>query len=179
LLHLVFDRARENLKVFGPTGFWRSLKAEGDAWGYTPENPYATDGWMPPGHYILGAMQRFDPPIASEGYGQIPVLDLASDVVAQLVHAGKATWSGLDLIVGGIAGKVGQLSVYGRSGIMVHCGGSNASNPFADYQELCKTFGCTRTYNLEWRELADWLDANRQGNTVVYSAVGNPVRLPK
>ena len=152
---------------------------EGDAIGYTPEAPYGHLGWCPPGHYVLGAPQRFESPIASEGFGQIPIVDLTSDVAEQLVSAGKAKWSGLDLIIGGIGSRIGQLATYGRSDIFAHGGGSNAVDPYADYQELCKTEGCTRMWNLEWRRFADWLDANRGENTVVYSILGDPVRLPK
>jgi hypothetical protein len=132
---------------------------------------------MPEGHFVLGPTQRFDPPIASEGYGQIPVLDMSQDIANALVGAGKATWSGNLLVIGGIAERTGQLARYGRSAIFAHCGGSSAPDPYDDYQKLCRTYGCTRMFNREWREFADWLDANRAGNTVVYTAVGMPVRL--
>jgi hypothetical protein len=184
VIHSIFDRPREILKTFGPNGYAAAIKAEGDTWGANPQL-YGFEGWCPPGHYVLGAVQRFLDaegkwaPIAGEGFGQIPVLDMGDDVANQLVAAGKATWSGQLLVIGGVPGRIGQLARFGRSAIMVHCGGSNADDPYADHQELCKTYGCTRTYNLEWREYADYLDKNRAGNTVVYSIVGDPVRLAR
>lgn len=179
MIHIVFDRAAQHIKLFDPNGgLAGSYRGEGDAWGYTPENPYGHDGWCPQGHYVLGPTNRFPQPIASEGWGQIPVSDIGMSLAEQLVDAGKAQWSGLNLIVGGIAARIGRLSYYGRSGIMIHAGGSNAVEPFADYQQLCRTFGCTRMYNVEWKDLAAYLDAHRGGNTVAFTIVGDPARLP-
>ena len=178
MLHIVFDRPSQLIKAYEPDKtLAHTFRGEGDAWGWTPEAPYAHDGWMAPGHYVLGDVQRFDPPINSEGFGQIPILDLTHDVADKLVAAGDAKWNGLEFVIGGISAKIGQMAVYGRAGIMNHCGGSNAPNPLADFQMLCKTFGCSRMWNAEWRQFAAWLDGIRTGHTVVYSAIGDPVRL--
>lgn len=180
MIHLAFDRPSQMIKRFDTAGaIAATYRGEGDAWGYSPENPYGHDGWCPPGHFILGAPQRFQPAVASEGFGQIPVSDITLDIAKTLVDAGKAQWSGLNLVIGGIAARIGRLSAYGRGGIMLHGGGSNAIEPFADYQQLCKTYGCPRMFNIEWRSLADFLEHFSAGQTVVLTIIGDPVRLPK
>jgi hypothetical protein len=107
------------------------------------------------------------------------VLDIDPDTRYELIAAKKATLlPDGQLVIGGVTAWSGQLAAYNRDGIMNHCGSSNASDPFADKQQLCKTYGCTRMWNVEWREFAAWLNANREGNTVIYTVVGDPISLP-
>src|SRR6185437_2574539 len=74
MIHPVFDRPTQTIKAFNANGsVYRVFRGEGDAWGHTAYNEYGHDAWMPPGHYLLGAPQFFAQPIASEGFGQIPI----------------------------------------------------------------------------------------------------------
>jgi hypothetical protein len=177
MLLVRFNRPAQSIQCFDANGqLAKTFRGEGDAWGAPG---YGHDGWTPPGHYVLGAVEFFNPPIASEGFGQIPVLDIDPDTRYELIAAKKATLlPDGQLVIGGVTAWSGQLAAYDRDGIMNHCGGSNASDPFADKQQLCKTYGCTRMWNVEWREFAAWLNANREGNTVIYTVVGDPISLP-
>ena len=186
MIHLLFDRPTGRLKVYDALGvLWLTFVAGGDAWGNygisdddtPPSPPYGHACWCPPGHYRLDLVQYFDPPIASEGFGQIPVLDLDVDTLALLQNSGRATVSGTTADIGGITLPFGQLAKQGRSAIMIHCGGSNAPDPFADDQGLYRTFGCTRMLNEDWKTLAAWLVPQYQDNTIIYSIVGDPLPL--
>jgi hypothetical protein len=184
MIRLLFDRPDAHLKVYDESAvLWKMFAAGGDAWGNhgvsidekPPAPPYGHACWMPQGHFILGPVDVFSTPIASEGYGQIPILDMPEDTISQLIAAGKATRDGRGwLAIGGITLPVGQLAHYGREAVMDHCGGSNASDPFADDQGLFRTFGCTRMLNKDWRELAAWLQPKYDGNVIVFSAYGDP-----
>jgi hypothetical protein len=182
--HVVFPRPTGELKAFNPDGsVWRTMPSGGDAWGNVPGNdglpPYGHNCWMPPGHYVLGTPQWFEQPIPSEGYGQIPVLDIDADLLNTLVAGGKASLDGAVVTIGGIPGAVGQLLQYDREAIMIHGGGSNDPEPLADEQPLCKTEGCTREHNADWKDFADWVRAQQDaGNHVIYTATGDPVILP-
>ena len=186
MIHLVGARSANTLKVFTRDGsLWKSFAAGFDAWGNhgvsdddTPPAPlWGHACWMPVGHYLLGAVQRFDPPIVSEGYGQIPVADVDADALSNLVKAGYAKVNGLTAEIGGIEAPLAQLSHYDRSAIMIHCGGSNSPDPLADNQGLYRTFGCTRMLNADWRELAAWLEPLQDGNVIVYTALETPADL--
>jgi len=178
MIHPVFDRPTQTIKAFNANGsVYRVFRGEGDAWGHTADNEYGHDAWMPPGHYLLGAPQFFAQPIASEGFGQIPISDLDAATLGALVAAGKATANGSNATIGGIVAAIGGLAKYDRSALFVHGGGSNAPQPFADYQMLCKTEGCPRMWNAEWREFALWLQDQSAGNTIVFTVIGNPVIL--
>lgn len=173
------------MKVYTLLGsLYASFEAAGDAWGNYgvadnggPLPPYGYDCWCPPGHYRLGVPQFFDPPINSEGYGQIPVLDIDADTLAALAASGHAVVDGSSVDIGGTVLPIGQLAKYKRSEIMIHGGGSNAPDPLADEQQLCRTFGCTRIHNAEWKTLAAWLAPQYDDNTVIYSIIGDPVAL--
>jgi len=169
------------MKVFADDGsLWDSFDAGGDAWG---DPNYGFEGPMPPGHFILGASQRFAP-IASEGIGQIPVSDMNDVTRAALIKDGKATAGTASIVtIGQLSLPTGQLSAFNRSAVMLHGGGSNLAglnppqNPLAPFQQLCKTEGCTRLHNADWARLADFIDGHIGVNTVVYSAVGHPLSL--
>jgi len=182
MIHLVADRPTATLKVYDSLGnLWQTLAAQGDAWGNHDGDggppPYGTNCWCPPGHFRLGVPEFFSPPIVSEGFGQIPVLDLDADTLAQLSNAGKAVVSGSSANIGGLVAEIGQLAKYNRSAIMVHGGGSNAPDPFTDYQQLCRTEGCPRMYNVDWKSLAHWLEPQYGGNVVIFTIIGNPLTL--
>lgn len=177
MLHIVFDRPNAVLVAYDSFGsVYGGWPAAGDAWaGHGPG--YGLDGVMPPGHFKLEPVQFFNPPIASEGFGQIPVEDLDVDSLAALVKAGRAVVTGVNADIGGITLKIGQLAAYGRSDIMIHGGGSNSPDPLADNQGFYKTDGCTRMLNKDWKTLATWLAPQFAGNIVVYSAIGDPSTL--
>lgn len=181
MLHAIFPRPNQEIKLFsfGAPSPLAVYRGEGDTWGDNP-NKYGFEGWCPPGHYMLGAPQMFDAPITSEGFGQIPVLDLDQQTVKDLAGAGKLVIeSNGKATIGGINLPLYQLAVYNRSAIMIHGGGSNAPQPLADYQELCKTEGCTRTFNAQWKDLASRLTpAVMASNVVIFSIIGDPVILP-
>ena len=105
------------------------------------------------------------------------VLDVDAGTLAKLVQGGYATVNGLTAVIGGLEAPLAQLSQYDRSGIMIHCGGSNAPDPLADNQGLYRTFGCTRMLNADWRELAAWLQPLEAGNVIVYTALETPADL--
>lgn len=181
MIHLVFNRPTGRFKIYAEDGsLFDMIDAGGDAWG---DPNYGFQGPMPPGHYVLGAPQRFAP-IASEGAGQIPVADIDGNTIEILVNAGKASAAGAELNIGGVVLPTGQLAAFARDAIMVHGGGSNLAlldppqDPLAPYQALCKTLGCTRLHNADLARLETFLDEKRAGNTVVYSAVGRPLPLP-
>jgi len=132
---------------------------------------------MPIGHYVLGAPQVFDKPIASEGYGQIPIQDIDSGALGELVKAGYATVDGLTATIGGIEAPLAQLAEYDRAALFVHGGGSNAPDPYADRQQLCRTEGCPRMENIDWREFAAWLTPLVAGNIIVFTALETPAEL--
>ena len=156
-----------------------------DAWGNhgvsdddtPPSPPWGHACWMPIGHYQLAPVQVFDTPIASEGYGQIPVLDLDAEVLGNLVNGGYAKVNGLTANIGGIEAPIAQLGQYDRSALMIHCGGSNSPSPLADDQGLYRTFGCTRMLNKDWKQLAAYLEPLYAGNAIIYSALETPADL--
>lgn len=187
MIRLLFDRPDAHLKIYDENGaLWNMFATAGDAWGNhgvsddatPPSPPYGHACWTPPGHYMLSAVQIFDAPINSEGYGQIPLQDLDDATLRTLVTDQKAADAGNGLYsIGGIALPVKQIAALSRIALMIHCGGSNAPDPLADHQELCCTFGCTRMYNVDWRALAAWLAPKYNANVVIYSVYGDPRTL--
>jgi hypothetical protein len=185
MVHLVFDRPTENLKVFATDKtLWNVFEASGDAWGDGMSAPYGFDYPIPPGHYLLTSAQSISPALASEGNMQIPVIDMDLQTIAALVNAGDAQVSSTQLNFGGVVLPTGGLQLCKRSGIMIHGGGSNLltlnppQDPFDPDQQLCKTYGCTRMHNKNLDDLATYLTPLFNGNHVVYSAVGDPKPLP-
>lgn len=186
MIHVVGERHANRLKVFTRDGsLFKIYPAGFDAWGNygfsdddsPPVPPWGHACWMPPGHYVLQPVQSFDPPTASEGYGQIPVADLDAAILGSLVKSQDATARGLAATIGGIEAPIVQLATFERAGIMIHGGGSNATDPFDDIQGLYRTFGCTRMLNGDWRELAVWLMPLFAGNVIVYTALEQPQNL--
>ena len=133
---------------------------------------------MPEGHYVLGDIIRFEQPTLDEGFGTIRIGDMTHDVADVLAKAKRVQSSGALLIVNGIAARIGQLSAHGRSNLKLHGGGSNAPEPLDDVQLLCKTKGGTRMHNADWKTLVNYLTPLRASNTLVLTAVGDPVALP-
>lgn len=181
MVHLVFDRANKRLKIFvdGIASEDRIIEASGDAWGNHGmsggEPPYGHDCWIAPGHYKLTQVERINPPIASEGAGQIYVADLIPRDISELAICNKAQWVGDQVSIGGVTLPIGGLLRYVRGGIMLHGGGSACPDPFAADQPLAKTYGCTRLHNQDLGMLMDLLEpliAN--GQHVIFSCVGDP-----
>jgi hypothetical protein len=122
--------------------------------------------------------------VASEGYGQIYVVDIDDGTKQRLVDAGLCTISGDNLVIGGFALARNGLAQNQRAAIMVHGGGSNAPDPFAAMQPLCATDGCTRVHNQDWPTLVNLLAGTSLSfppapaggtfpETVVYTVVGD------
>jgi hypothetical protein len=184
MIHLVFNRPTGKLKTFTPEGSLRStIDATGDAWGDGAHAPYGHNYPIPPGHYRITSHERFPSPIVSEGPGQIYVADIDDATLATLVGAKKASMAGQQVTIGGVSLAIGNLAKYGRSEIMLHGGGSNlaqlspAEDPLAPMQALCKTHGCTRLHNGDLLDLMLYLGPLYTGHTVVYSVVGDPLKL--
>lgn len=183
MIHLVFFRATNSLKVFG-AGDVIEFEASGDAWGNYHDGEravqYGHDGSIAPGHYLLTRVEEF-PPIPSEGAAQIYVADLDDATLQHLLAAGKATITGDLVAIGGIELSRGGLGRFGRSEVMLHGGGSNLGEPecFAPHQPLCRTFGCTRLHNDDLATLCALLKAKMAENVVVFSCIGDPEELPE
>jgi hypothetical protein len=185
MVHLVFDRPASQIKAFGGGILRYTFAASGDAWGNYSNGvrtvQYGHDGSISPGHYKLTRVERIDPPIASEGAGQIYVADMTGSDYFKLAQGGKvkaiaaARWS-----IGGIELPVGMLGHFGRAEIMAHGGGSNAPDPFAAFQELCRTYGCTRLHNADLATLMDYLEPllAAANQFVIFSVIGDPPELP-
>ncbi len=180
MVHLVFNRPTGKLKVFGADGsLWGTLDAGGDSVtdGNPADGPYGHLWPCPPGHYVLSPPQRNDPAIVSEGAWQIPVNDMSHTAAQNILNAHHATQDGPNLLISGVSLPLGQLAQYGRAAIMLHGGGSALPDPFADYQTLCRTEGCTRLHNADLQRLVTYLSPLYNGNTVVYTIVGAPLPL--
>lgn len=183
MIHIVFDRPASSLKVFGGGILRYTFEANGSAWGDGgPNAPYGHDCQISPGHYKLTQVERINPPIASEGAGQIYVADLTGSDYFKLAQSNKvkpiaaARWN-----IGGIELPVGMLGHYSRSEVMLHGGGSNAPDPFAPKQLLCKTYGCTRLYNQDLETLMGYLEPifAAKNQFVIYSVIGDSPELPQ
>jgi hypothetical protein len=186
MIHLVFNRPTGKMKIFERDGsLWDIIDAGGDAWGdgVLADAPYGHDYPIPPGHYALQQPQPIAPALASEGAWQIPVTDLSTQALTKLVAAHIASESGTDVTIGGVSLPIGGLARHGRDGVMLHGGGSNLANlnppqnPLEPFQPLCKTFGCTRLHNADLGRLAMFLQPLVNDNTVVYSVIGDPIKL--
>lgn len=184
-MHLIFNRPENKLKVF-VSGIQRYVfEANGSAWGDGgPNAPYGHDCQISPGHYKLTQVERIDPPIASEGAGQIYVADLTGQDYFRLAPSGKVkTVSATVWNIGGLALPVGMLAKYDRSEVMLHGGGSNLGEPacFEPMQPLCRTYGCTRLHNADLATLMDLLKPifAAQNQYVILSVAGDSPELPQ
>jgi hypothetical protein len=184
VIHLVFNRPSGHLKIFRDDGSpWDTIDAGGDAWGSTPQAaPYGFYYPIRPGHYVLQAPLRNAPPLEAEGAWKIPVVDIDAGVVTALVNAGRAAAAGPEFAIGHITLPVGNLARDGRTEVLIHGGGSNLRkhglDPFGAFQKLTKTHGCTRVHNADLARLAAFVQGALDGNTIVYSVVGDPITLP-
>lgn len=193
MIHVIFDRPESKLHVWdagsiqqGVDGTQKFIfRAENDTWADTAELPYGHDCPMPPGHYVLTKIDHFNPPVVSEGFGQIYVEDMSESTAELLIKANRATLvspattplSRAMLNIGGTVASIGGFTLWNRAEIMLHGGGSNAPEPFADEQMLCKTEGCGRMYNSNWKTLAAYLEPLFASETIVLSVIGAPVAL--
>jgi hypothetical protein len=187
MIHLVFDRPEQRLKLFthGIAPAHHVIAASGAAWGNIPGNggspPYGHDCCIAPGHYKLTRVERFDPPVPSEGAGQVYVEDLAGADYFAMAKAGKVKGGAGGWAIGGITLAVGELAKYGRAEVMIHGGGSNLGVPacYAPRQPLLRTFGCTRVHNADLTMLMDYLEPIlASGNQlVIFSCVGDPASV--
>jgi len=184
VIHLVFNRPMEKLKIFDEGGALADVfEASGDAWGDGVSGPYGFEFPIPPGHYLLTCVQSISPPLTSEGAGQIPVVDIDQQTLDKLTDAGKASGPPDAVTIGGFTLATGALSTNKRDGVMIHGGGSNLlkldppQDPLAPMQELCKTYGCTRMHNANLATLMAFLAPRFANETVVFSAIGDPAPL--
>lgn len=178
MIHLVFNRPSGHLKIYdSDSTLWDTIEAAGDAWGSGSDLPYGHDCPMPPGHYRLQNCEPIAPPIRSEGGGQIAVTDLDPVTLTELTNAGHVIMSGEGCTIGGILAPLGGMAKYARAAIMIHGGGSNAPDPFAPFQVLCKTEGCTRVHNADLTRLMRFFSDRASSNTFIYTAVGDPIHL--
>lgn len=159
------------------------MTANGSAWGDGGANaPYGFQCQIAPGHYKLTQVERLSPPIASEGAGQIYVADLTGSDYFTLAKAGACkSVSATEWSIGGYSLSVGMLGKYSRTEVMLHAGGSNAPDPFAPRQLLCRTYGCTRVYNQDLASLMDLLEPvfSAGGQYVIFSVIGDSPELPQ
>lgn len=178
MIHFVFNRPAQMLKVFRADGSLdRVVKASGDAWGDGYSGPHGHDYPIAPGHYTLTHVEPIQPPIASEGPGQIYVGDL--DAATARVLPG-ATVDGVNVTLAGVTLPIGNLAKFARAEIMIHGGGSNAPDPFAPHQDLCKTEGCTRVYNADLPGLMHIVsDGLKGGQHVLFTVIGEPAPLAR
>lgn len=183
MIHLVFDRPNMRLKIFvdGIASQDRIIEASGAAWGNVPGNggepPYGHNCCIQPGHYKLTQVERFNPPIPSEGVGQVYVADLIPRDISELAIRNKAQWVNGNVSIGGIELPIGGLTRHVRGGVMLHSGGSNLGEPacFEPMQPLLRTFGCTRLHNQDQTMLMDLLEPQiANGQHVIFSCVGDP-----
>ncbi|HLY01595.1 MAG TPA: L,D-transpeptidase family protein [Candidatus Cybelea sp.] len=187
MIHAIFNRPSGMLKVYEPgKSLWDSIQAGGDAVGNDPRNaPWGFHYPCPPGHYVLSAgIKNTDPDVViKEGPYRIPVWDIDAATLKTLTDAGVASGPPNAVNVGGIVLPIGEIAANGRDGILIHGGGTylHKLNPPKDqepFQPLCQTEGCTRVHNADLIRLVDYLAPLFDGNTVVYTVYGNPLRLP-
>lgn len=189
MIHLVFSRQSRQLKVFSSDGsLWKSFEASGaatgpDQSGDRDDPPYGFKYPIEPGHYVLEAPEPVpddDDARRSQGRWHFPIDDLTDNVVEVLVNAHRAKRVGDKLEIGGALLKTGGLERWGRSEILIHGGGWNLGSRHSQdpHQTLCRTHGCTRMHNDDLETLVMFLRPKMpplsDGNTVVFSALGDP-----
>lgn len=193
MIHFIHNRPTNTLKVFGPgAGQPQTFEAGSDAWGnygrsedsLPPQPPWGHSCRIPPGHYVLDNPQVFSTPISGEGAGQISILDISPQVIANLVDASLATKTNTGgtagAVIGGIDLPLNQLMAWGnRQGLLIHGGGTNLGSHFNDAnQRLLRTYGCVRVHNADLTTLIGFVKQNLANETIVYTAYGDPAPLP-
>src|SRR5580692_7463642 len=117
MIHCVFDRPNGVLKVFSASGssMKNNFGATGDAWGRVTnpnDGPHGHFWPIASGHYMLTQWQSWGVAgrVASEGYGQIYVVDLDDATKQRLIANGLCTVKGDYLVIGGVALPRGGLA---------------------------------------------------------------------
>jgi hypothetical protein len=182
VIHLVFERRRGRLAVFGPDGrLWHAVEAEGDARRDGPRPPHGPGFPIPPGHYHLTGQVEHDPATPDDGPGLIYVDDLNTTTLQQLVHAGRARARDGGFEIARLPGAVGELARYGRTKIAIRGGGpalaqrSPAEDPLAPYQRLTPGDGGIRVHNADLARLMMILGPPFDSRgTVVLTVLGDP-----
>jgi hypothetical protein len=184
MIHAVFDRRLERLSLFGPDGrLLHTVAASGDAGGSGMRPPYGPGFPIAPGHYRLIGQTAHDPPTADDGPGLIYVDDLDTAALQNLINAGRATMRGASVEIARLTVPVGGLAQWNRSAIAIRGGGATlahaapAEDPLAPFQRLTRGDGGTRVYNADLARLMQILDPLYAANTIVFTVLGDPVRL--
>jgi hypothetical protein len=189
MIHFVHDRPLNALKIFdtSPGSASTSYEAGSDAWGnygasdddQPAQPPWGHSCRIPPGHYVLQNATTFATPISSEGSGQIEIVDIPLDTMAQLTTSGLAVLIGTAATIGPITLPLNQLAQYSRTSLLIHGGGSNLGSHFNDpNQRLLRTFGCVRVHNKDLPALIALVQARGKAEIIVYSAYSTPAPLP-
>jgi hypothetical protein len=184
MIHAVFERRSERLAIFGPDGrLWHAMDATGDAGGGGMRAPYGPGFPIAPGHYRLVGQTDHDPPTPDDGPGLIYADDLDTAALQTLVNAGRATMRGATVEIARLAGAVGGLAQWSRSAIAIRGGGASLArltppeDPLAPYQRLTRGDGGVRLHNADLARLMQILAPVYPSNTIVLTALGDPVRL--
>lgn len=139
-VHVIIDRSEKTAAAFDHTGE-RLFKIPALARGQH-DNWREKGGNTPPGRYRCGVIyDTRHPDKDRRAYGD---------------HC-------IDLI-----DEENQETGNGRAGVSWHSGGTACPDPFADYQPLLPTLGCTRSHNKDMREIVVPLvrKVQARGNTV-------------
>jgi len=181
LIHVVFERRLGRLAVFGPDGrLWHAVEATGDAARNGPRPPYGPGFPIPPGHYRLIDQSEYDPATPADGPGIIYVDDLDTATIQQLVNAGRGRMRGAEIEIARLPGAVGGLARFGRSAIAIRGGGPSLAppeDPLAPYQRLTRGDGGVRVANADLARIMQILAPLFGTETVVFTVLGDPVRL--
>ena len=172
MIHLVFNRPTESMKVFQPGGSTRFVF---DATGGAVRR---SNGPMPVGHYVLLEPEMFERSTweIATGWGRIRIRDMAQSDVDLLVRANLAKVVPTGSIdIGGIVLPQGRCNAYPRA-VEIHGGGTALGDPGAlvAKQGLCCTLGCIRMHNQDIQTFVEYMRGLQDGHTFVMSVMGAP-----